>query len=87
MYRPVLLASYALNYAWAGVDPRSFHVVNVLLHAANAVLLLYLAIALGFAPFAAWAAAAIFAFHPLAVETVHYVSSRSEGLMALGVLA
>lgn len=87
MYRPLLLSSYAFNYATTGGSPWGFHLFNVLLHAVNVVLLLYLAIALGFAPLAAWAAAAVFAFHPIAVETVHYVSSRSEGLMAMGVLA
>ncbi|MFT7694526.1 MAG: 4-amino-4-deoxy-L-arabinose transferase-like glycosyltransferase, partial [Candidatus Latescibacterota bacterium] len=87
MYRPVLLASYAMNYALLGGTPQGFHLFNVLLHAANVVLLLYLATALGFASLAAWTAAIVFAFHPIAVETVHYVSSRSEGLMAFGILA
>jgi tetratricopeptide (TPR) repeat protein len=87
MYRPVLLASYAMNYALFGGTPQGFHLFNVLLHAANVVLLLYLATALGFASLAAWTAAIVFAFHPIAVETVHYVSSRSEGLMAFGILA
>ncbi len=87
MYRPVLLTTYALNYALAGGAPQGFHLVNILLHAANVVLLLYLALTLGFAPFAAWTAAMVFAFHPIAVETVHYVSSRSESLMAFGLLA
>jgi len=87
MYRPILLTSYALNYALAGGGAQGFHLFNVLLHALNAVLLLYLATALGFASIAAWAAAVVFAFHPLAGETVHYVSSRSEGLMAFGIMA
>jgi hypothetical protein len=86
MYRPILLVSYALNYALGGEDPLGYHLFNLLLHVANALLVLLLAEALGFAPLVALAAAAFFAVHALGVETVHYISSRSELLMAFGVL-
>ncbi len=86
MYRPMLLVSYALNYAVGGEDPLGYHLFNLLLHAANVLLVLLLAEALGFAPLAALAAAVFLAVHALTVETVYYVSSRSELLMAFGVL-
>ena len=41
VYNPgrfVVLATYALNWALGGFDPRGYHVVSILLHALNAVL-------------------------------------------------
>jgi hypothetical protein len=91
--RPVTDYTLGIDYAIAGLDPWPYHLTNMLLHAAN-VLLLY-AIAWrtltlprlaarygGAARLIAWAAAALFAAHPLASETVAYVSSRSEVLAA-----
>ena len=82
MYRPVLLVSYALNYAWAGMEPLGFHLVNVGLHGLNAVLVFLLVLALRQEPMVALSAALLFGVHPLNAESVNYVSSRSELLMA-----
>jgi len=89
--RPLTDYTYAINYAIGGLDPFSFHLTNVLLHAVNGVLVYAIAwLTLGLPVFAArygagrraiaFAAAALFAAHPLATETVAYVSSRSEVL-------
>ena len=43
MYRPVLLVSYALNYAVGEYDVRGYHLVNFLLHVLNAWLVRELA--------------------------------------------
>lgn len=85
MYRPVLLTSLALNWAFDPA-PWSLKAGNVLLHAAVA--------ALAFAWFwrfsrrlgASAVVAALFAVHPLASEAVNLVSARSELLAALGML-
>ena len=42
MYRPVLLVTYALNYAWGAEAPLGYHLVNILLHGANAALVVLL---------------------------------------------
>ncbi|MGE0519945.1 MAG: hypothetical protein AB7P78_13205 [Candidatus Binatia bacterium] len=99
--RPLTDFSLALNYAAGGLSPRPYHATHLLLHALNALCVYALAwIALGRPALAgrygmarraiAWAAGALFAAHPLASETVAYVSSRSEVLAAawylLGVL-
>ena len=39
MYRPLLLATYAANYALGGYAPMGWHAVNLLLHLVNAGLL------------------------------------------------
>lgn len=82
--RALLVLSFALNYAWAGLDPWPYHVVNVGLQAANAGLAMLLGAELGRArglghPLRFGAlSAALWALHPLATESVTYISSRSE---------
>ena len=41
-YRPLLMLSFAFNYLVGGLDPFSYHVVNLLLHILNATLLYFL---------------------------------------------
>ena len=94
--RPLLKVTYALG-AWAhGPSPAGFRLVNVALHAASAVLVYVLAERwlaarrpgiFGAAQTAALAGAALWALHPLAAETVTYVSGRSMGLSTLLVLS
>lgn len=86
MYRPLLLLTYALNHAVGGDRPFGYHLVNVLLHAANAGLLWLLARRLLGSSGTALAAALLFATHPAISETVDYVSARSSSLAALFVL-
>jgi tetratricopeptide (TPR) repeat protein len=86
MYRPVLLVTLALNHAMGAGTVIAFKATNVLLHAMTAAVL--------FAQLRAWAApcaaaglaAALFAVHPLASETVNLVCARSEGLLVLALL-
>ncbi len=91
--RPLTDLSFALDYAAGQLDPRPFHVTNLLLHVLNGLLVYGLALrTLSLASLSprygeryraiAWAAAALFVAHPLATETVAYVSSRSEVLVA-----
>ena len=84
--RAVLKASYALNWT---IDPRpfGFHLVNILLHAANAVLLYRIGKQIlgqsnNSSDPVSFAAALLFALHPMQTEAVTYVSGRSSSLMA-----
>lgn len=76
-YRPLLLASYALNFRLGGESPVGFHVYNALLHAAGSLILAALALALGLPSPLAWGAGLLFLAHPLNTEAVDYVSARS----------
>ncbi len=87
MYRPVLLTSYAFNYLVGELDPTWYHAGNVLLHGVNVALLYGLLLALGMPSAQALVASLMFAVTPLNSETVNYVSSRSELLMASFLLA
>lgn len=86
MYRPLLLVTYAVNYAIDGYDAFGYHLFNVLLHAANACLVWHVARRVLGGHGTALTAALLFATHPVVSESVNYVSSRSTSLAALFVL-
>ncbi len=85
-YRPLVIASFALNGRILGWGPGWFHLVNVLLHIANAVLLLAVARRGGVAPGPAALAAMIFAVHPATSWPVASVAARVDLLSAFFVL-
>ena len=86
MFRPLLLTSFALNYAWSGFETWSWHVVNIGLHLACTLVLWQILKDLGRSGGHALGGALLFALHPLATEPVNYISSRSESLAGLFVL-
>jgi tetratricopeptide (TPR) repeat protein len=82
--RPLLKFTYTLNWT-SGLGLFGFHLVNVGLHAANAVMLFLLASRIGgpsVSRFAALLPALLFAVHPVQTEAVTYISGRSASLMA-----
>jgi protein O-mannosyl-transferase len=92
--RPLVSLSLALNYAAGGLRPRGYHVVNLALHAAAALLLWGIARRTLRSPgLPAWvgesaeamafAIAMLWAVHPLHTEVIAYVVSRTESLMAV----
>ena len=88
LYRPVTTLSYLFNYAVLGNETRPFgyHVVNFLLHWVNASLLyLWLRQRSGRERLAL-AAAAIFAVHPVHVESVTNLVGRADLLATCSVL-
>lgn len=87
MYRPLLLVTYALNYAVGEYEVFGYHVVNFLLHVVNALLIWELAGRLLPGARSPLVAALLFAAHPVLSEPVNYISSRSSLLAALFCLA
>jgi len=84
-YFPLVYTSYRLEYALWGLHPFGYHLVNVLLHAANALLFWRVLAALSL-PGAAFAAA-LFALHPVHVESVAWITERKNTLSLLCFLA
>jgi protein O-mannosyl-transferase len=79
-WHPITWLSHALDCQLFGLSPAGPHAVNLLLHAANAVLLfLLLQSATGFL-WRSLAVAALFALHPINVESVAWISERKDVL-------
>lgn len=87
MYRPTLLVTYAVDHAVWGYRASGWVLTNVLLHATAALLVWRLARRIGLSPAASALAGAVMALHPVHSEVVNYVSSRSESLAAVLMLA
>jgi protein O-mannosyl-transferase len=88
--RPLLMFTYWVNYQFSR-DPFGFHVLNVVFHVLNGVLLFFIVRKLltladprGSNNFMlAGFAAAVFLLHPVQTEAVSYVAGRSECLSVL----
>jgi tetratricopeptide (TPR) repeat protein len=79
-WHPLTWLSLQLDYQCFRLDPRGYHLTNLLLHTANACLLF---LALWYMSGARWpsaAVAAFFAVHPLHVESVAWVAERKDVL-------
>lgn len=85
-WHPLTWLSLMADVERSGVDPGAMHATNVLLHAACAALL-FLALHAATGHFGASAfAAALFALHPLRVESVAWVATRKDVLSGLFVM-
>jgi len=79
-WHPLTWLSHMTDCELFGLNPGAHHLVNVLFHTANAVLLLLLLFRLTGALWASAFVAALFAWHPLHVESVAWISERKDVL-------
>lgn len=86
-YIPVTWMTFGLDYTLWGMEPFGYHLTNIVLHAANAVLFYFLSIAIlrltmpksaVTIPMGALFAALFFAVHPLRAESVAWVTERRD---------
>lgn len=100
-HRPIPYYTLAINYAWGGLDPRGYHIMNLLIHLINGAVgwwvvqeTLRRLSALGRLPAldppaidaVAGFTAAVWLAHPLCTQAVSYVYQRMESLAALCLL-
>ncbi|HLG20252.1 MAG TPA: hypothetical protein VI895_10625 [Bdellovibrionota bacterium] len=79
-YRPILLLSYAIDYAVLGLRPLGFHLTSNFLHAFNACLFYWLA-SIVLQPGLALALGFLFSLHPVVVESVALIGNRADLLV------
>ncbi|MBK6837996.1 MAG: hypothetical protein IPG90_06735 [Bacteroidetes bacterium] len=85
-YTPITQISYWLNYQISQLKPASYHFIDLILHLI-AITLVYRFVRLLLKDgLAALFAAALFALHPLQVETVSWVSARSTTICVIFLL-
>lgn len=78
-YFPLVYSAFRLEHALWGFEPTGYHWVNIILHAVNATLLWRLLYKLR-CP-GAWLGAALWALHPVQVESVAWITELKNVLM------
>jgi len=100
-YRPLVAASFMLDYLLAGgtptdaddnqilpnVSPFVFHITNAIWHILAALLLYALLIRIRAPRLAQWSVPLIFVLHPLHTEAVAYISGRADMMSACFIFA
>jgi len=85
-WHPVTWLSHLLDVQLFGLDAGWHHCINLLLHCANAVLLLLILFHMTQAPWRSAFVAALFALHPLHVESVAWIAERKDVLSTFFLL-
>jgi tetratricopeptide (TPR) repeat protein len=81
-WAPMMWLSHMLGCQLFGLNPWGHHLINVLLHAANTVLVFLLFRRMTGAQWRSVMMAALFGWHPLRVESVAWVTERKDVLSA-----
>lgn len=85
-FRPLLNILFTINYAFFGTAPWGWHLVNVLIHMAVAMLVFVVIKEAVDSRWIAVIAASLFAAHPVHSESVAWVSGVTDPLMTLLLL-
>jgi hypothetical protein len=86
-YAPLTIFTYLVEHTLFGIEPAGYHIFNVLLHVVNSVLVFALVSQLSKNRAAGWMTAAMFAVHPVQIESVAWVSSMKGLLCGTFILA
>jgi protein O-mannosyl-transferase len=79
-WHPVTWLSHMLDYEIFGLNPGAYHLVNLSFHIVNTLLLLIVFFRMTKALWASAFIAAVFALHPLHVESVAWIAERKDVL-------
>ena len=79
-YHPFTVLSLIFNYNLSGAEPFSYHLTNIVLHIFNSILVLLVILRMNSGMLAAGITAALFAVHPMHVESVVWAAERKDVL-------
>ncbi|MBI5640954.1 MAG: glycosyltransferase family 39 protein [Nitrospirae bacterium] len=82
-YAPLHILSYAIDYAFWGLNPMGYHITNIVLHGLNSCLAFMVVRMITGRQGIAFAASLLFAVHPLNIENVAWISERKSLLATL----
>ena len=82
-WRPLSYLSHALDIEWFGLDPGGHHLMNLGFHVAATVALFLALVSMTNALWRSAFVAALFAWHPLHVESVAWIAERKDVLSGL----
>jgi len=85
-WHPITTFSFLLTHQIWGLNPGAEHLLDVTIHAANAVLLFLVLLEMTGATWRSALVAAIFAWHPLRVESVAWIAERKDVLFMFFML-
>ncbi|MFP4596621.1 MAG: hypothetical protein ACLFVJ_00125 [Persicimonas sp.] len=82
-YRPMRFVSYTLDHIVWGLEPLGYHLTSLWLHLLASGLVFGLLRKMGVGRTWSFFGCAVFAFHPVQVDSVGYISGRRDVLMGL----
>jgi tetratricopeptide (TPR) repeat protein len=77
-YHPVTVLVMAVEYFFFGMKATGYHIINLLLHLLNVLLVFYLVVQLSRKTEVALVAALLFGIHPMHVESVAWISGLKD---------
>ncbi len=83
LYLPLTMLTYMAEYAVFGLNPDPYHVINLIIHLVNTLLVFVLIRRLKPDVYIASVVAFVFALHPMHVESVTWISERKDVLYTL----
>ena len=81
-YKPLLSSIYAMIYLFSGTNPFGYHLIQILIHIINGVLI-YLIYTHSFTKKMSFLLALLFLIHPFNSESVIHISALQEPLFAI----
>jgi tetratricopeptide (TPR) repeat protein len=83
-YHPLTMLSLAFNYQLSGMEGWSYHILNLLLHLLNCILVFrFVFLLTNRNVFISFTTALLFGIHPMHVESVAWISERKDVLYAV----
>ncbi len=86
-YHPLTMLSYSIEYSKFKLNPKPYHITNLVLHLLNTLLVFCFIFLLTRKQWVAFITALLFSIHPMHVESVAWVAERKDVLYSFFYLA